>query len=93
MSGTSPLPFAPDSKPGSAGFNDAFATKLDVNASLGAVAYSATVNGTTFTENVNGVTVTTTVAPGIITVVYGAPLNQTWQTTIAAGSISTVRTA
>lgn len=29
MSGTSPLPFAPNSKPGSAGFNAAFATKFD----------------------------------------------------------------
>lgn len=54
---------------------------------------STTVGGSTIHSVVNGVAVTTTLSPGSIVSVYGAPVNETWTTTIANGVIVTVRTA
>ncbi|RVT95266.1 hypothetical protein EOD42_16920 [Rhodovarius crocodyli] len=54
---------------------------------IGATAYSATLAPLVLTEDRNGVMVTTTFAPGVITEVYGAPINETWVTTITAGSV------
>jgi hypothetical protein len=53
----------------------------------------STLGGTTIVETVNGVMQTTTIAPGLITTVYGTPINQTWQTTIVSDVVTTTRTA
>jgi hypothetical protein len=62
-------------------------------AATGPVPSSTTVGGSTITAVINGVTVTTTLSPGSIVSVYGDPVDETWTTTIAGGSIVTVRTA
>jgi hypothetical protein len=59
----------------------------------GRVPATATLSGSAIVEVIDGVTVTTTLAPGVITAVYGAPVNQTWVTTISGNTVSTVRTA
>jgi hypothetical protein len=64
-----------------------------LNTGLGIIPYSATFAGGVITEVANGVTVTSTLGAGTITAVYGAPVNQTWRTTISDGSVSTVRIA
>lgn len=73
------------------------ATKAYVDAQtyavLGAASYSATVAGGVLTERINGVSVTSTISNGTITAIYGAPISQTWTTTIVNGAISTTRTA
>jgi hypothetical protein len=53
----------------------------------------STLGSTTIVETVNGVVQTTTIAPGLITTVYGAPINQTWRTTIISDVVTTTRTA
>lgn len=61
---------------------------------LGATPYTASISGSVITESSNNIAITTTIAGNVLTAVYGAPISQTWQTTIGAGgSISTVRTA
>lgn len=54
---------------------------------------STTIDGSVISSVVNGVAVTTTLSPGSIVAVYGAPVNETWTTTISGDSIVTVRTA
>jgi hypothetical protein len=60
---------------------------------IGAVPSSSILGGTVIIEEISGVEVTTTIGPGLVTVQYGAPINETWQTIISAGSVTTTRTA
>ena len=54
---------------------------------VGAVAYTATLSSLTVAETINGVTVTATISGNTITEVYGAPISETWVTTISGGTV------